>query len=187
MGICSLVLKGHGFSRAVECSKSVALATQKFRFGTILTHFPRGLKPQSPYPDVAAQLKLCPFKAACVQLKPCPSKPPAAELKLCRFQTIHNVIPGFERARLQPCRRNRLSQLALATEGPHLSRTRISGAIRILYGRICQSFVQRITQECIKHAVRSHPHLECDDPKSRAARFLWNSRSSLLARRKNPP
>jgi len=56
------VLKGHGFSRAVEPPKEIAaLAAEGMQVTT--DAFPQGLKPNAQLPAFAARLKSCPFKA----------------------------------------------------------------------------------------------------------------------------
>jgi hypothetical protein len=58
----ALVLKGHGFSRAVKMpARTAALAAEGMQAGE--NSFPQGLKPGSSFPHLVARLKPCPFKA----------------------------------------------------------------------------------------------------------------------------
>jgi tRNA(Ile)-lysidine synthase len=81
----SPVLKGHGFSRAVEEPNSdEALAAGGMQIDE--STFPQGLKPNSYSAGSTARLKPCPFKAE--------------EVRKIRFATLRNWRPG-DRVRLR--------------------------------------------------------------------------------------
>jgi tRNA(Ile)-lysidine synthase len=106
----SQVLKGHGFSRAIEEPNSdAALAAEGMQIGE--NTFPQGLKPNSFFAGPTARLKPCPFKAEAA--------------RNIRFATLRNWRPG-DRVRLR------------YSSAPHkvkevLERLKVTGSSRALW------------------------------------------------------